>query len=154
MNRMLMVFEGNALEVYPSEYFNNHSHEEAGIDLYVPENIVVPAGALGFKIDLKVKCCLMQMGSPIPYLLMCRSSIIKYPLRQSNSVGLIDAGYRGTIKFPVDNLHRDADGSCFIEKGTRLCQLVAFDGKPIVTTVVNSLPGSKRGDGGFGSTGA
>ena len=41
---------------------------------------------------------------PCSFLLLPRSSISKTPLRLSNSVGLIDAGYRGELQAPVDNI--------------------------------------------------
>ena len=40
----------------------------------------------------------------VSYYLYPRSSIIKTPLRMSNSVGIIDAGYRGNIIGCVDNI--------------------------------------------------
>ena len=41
---------------------------------------------------------------------MPRSSISKTPLRMSNSVGLIDGGYRGEIMASVDNISDDDSG--------------------------------------------
>lgn len=83
------------------------------------------------------------------WLLFPRSSIAKTPLRTSNSIGLIDAGYRGTIKLAVDNIR---DYSFEVKRGDRLCQAVAFDGKPLTFGLVEDLPDSERGTGGFGST--
>ena len=39
---------------------------------------------------------------PVPCLLIPRSSISGTPYRLSNSIGLIDAGYRGEVKAKVD----------------------------------------------------
>ena len=85
-----------------------------------------------------------------PYLLMPRSSISKTPLRLSNAIGLIDAGYRGEIMAAVDNIKKE---SYEVEKGQRLFQLVSMDGGPIYFELVDNLSTSKRGEGGFGSTG-
>lgn len=68
-----------------------------------------------------------------------------------NSPGTIDAGYRGEISVVVINT--DATTAFVIETGDRIAQLVI---QPVVRArfvAVTSLPGSSRGDGGFGSTG-
>ena len=85
-----------------------------------------------------------------PYLLMPRSSIFKTPLRQCNSIGLIDAGYRGQIMVAVDNIK---DDDYVIEVKQRLFQLVAMDGSPIYFELIDELTETTRGEGGFGSTG-
>ena len=90
-------------------------------------------------------CC-----NPCGYYLMPRSSIVKTPLRLANSVGLIDSSYRGTIRAVVDNIKMT---DYVVEKGSRLFQIVAHDGKPITHEFVNELSETQRGDGGFGSTG-
>ena len=81
---------------------------------------------------------------------MPRSSISKTPLRQCNSVGLIDGGYRGEIMAAVDNVK---DEPYTVEPGQRLFQLVAMDGSPIHFELVSMLTETGRGEGGFGSTG-
>ena len=52
---------------------------------------------------------------------------------------------------------RDSDNikqeSYEVEKGQRLFQLVSMDGGPIYFQLVDILSTSKRGEGGFGSTG-
>ncbi|MBL6964583.1 MAG: dUTP diphosphatase, partial [Bacteroidetes bacterium] len=85
-----------------------------------------------------------------PYLLMPRSSIAKTPLRLSNSIGLIDGGYRGEIMAAVDNIKNE---DYTVEPGQRLFQLVAMDGSPIHFELVDELSHTTRGSGGFGSTG-
>ena len=83
-------------------------------------------------------------------MLLPRSSISKTPLRLSNSVGLIDSGYRGVIQAPVDNI---SDEDYVIEEGTRLFQIV---NSPLETfkdiEIVDTLGDTDRGEGGFGST--
>ena len=68
----------------------------------------------------------------------------------SNSIGLIDAGYRGEIMAMCDNIKTY---SYIIEKGQRLFQLVATDSSPIHYELVEELEMTTRGAGGFGSTG-
>lgn len=83
------------------------------------------------------------------FWLLPRSSISKTGLRLANSVGLIDAGYRGTIKAACD-------GVVAVEANMRLFQLAAPDLLPWdEVRVVTEIPGGAtlRGVGGFGSTG-
>ena len=81
---------------------------------------------------------------------MPRSSISKTPLRQCNSIGLIDAGYRGEIMAAVDNIK---ETSFTVNPGQRLFQLVSMDGGAISFEIVPELSETERGKGGFGSTG-
>ena len=68
----------------------------------------------------------------------------------SNSIGLIDGGYRGEIMASCDNIK---DYEYEIKEGQRLFQLVSYDLTSIEYTIVRELSDSSRGDGGFGSTG-
>ena len=87
------------------------------------------------------------------YWLIPRSKISKTPLRMSNSIGLIDAGYRGELMAAVDNA---SDRTYDIQRGTSLFQLVAPDCRPLELewTTRQNLSETERGDGGFGSTDA
>ncbi|KAF4742221.1 hypothetical protein FOZ63_026115, partial [Perkinsus olseni] len=85
----------------------------------------------------------------LSWLLMARSSISKTPLRLSNSIGLIDQGYRGEIIAAVDNIKNEA---YTVKGGDRLVQAVGFDGKGITMELVEELDETTRGEGGFGST--
>ena len=129
--------------------YNNHSHfhqGDAGLDLFITKDQVILPGTTA-RIHLGISC--ENMDSK-PYLLMARSSISKTPLRLSNSVGLIDAGYRGEIMAAVDNIK---DFSFSLEKGQRLFQLVSMNGDAIHFELVDTLSKTSRGEGGFGSTG-
>jgi dUTP pyrophosphatase len=68
-----------------------------------------------------------------------------------NAPGTIDAGYRGEIK--VTLLNTDASRPVSFRRGDRIAQLVIQRVEPVLFHEVESLPGSARGDGGFGSTG-
>ena len=74
-----------------------------------------------------------------------------YGLTLSNAPGLIDAGYRGEVVCAVVNLDREQPVS--IAKGDRIAQLVIVAVPEVRPTWVEELPGSTRGEGGFGSTG-
>jgi dUTP pyrophosphatase len=85
-------------------------------------------------------------------LVFPRSSVRKYDLQLSNSVGVIDSGYRGTIQFTFRVL--DVDSPKMYEIGDRIGQLIVLP-YPIVNFMeVDELSETVRGEGGFGSTGA
>ncbi len=68
-----------------------------------------------------------------------------------NAPGTVDAGYRGEIK--VTLLNTDLSQPVEFGRGDRIAQLVIQRVARPVFHEVGSLPGSARGDGGFGSTG-
>jgi dUTP pyrophosphatase len=68
-----------------------------------------------------------------------------------NAPGTIDAGYRGEIK--VTLLNTDATHPVRFQRGDRIAQLIVQRVQQIAFHEVEILPGSARGDGGFGSTG-
>ena len=68
-----------------------------------------------------------------------------------NTPGTIDAGYRGEIKVPLVN--HDRDETIVVRRGDRIAQLVVQPVTRVVFDVVDELPESTRGAGGFGSTG-
>ncbi len=124
---------------------------DVGVDLFCTEDIVVPArgqATLDFKIVCK--CVAYDGNNTMAYYLYPRSSISKTPLRMSNSVGIIDAGYRGHIMAKVDNI---SDTDFVVKTGDRYFQIcVPFLITPtVVLTEVNDV--TERGAGGFGSTG-
>jgi dUTP pyrophosphatase len=68
-----------------------------------------------------------------------------------NAPGTIDSGYRGEIKVIVVNL--DPTDPIELRRGDRIAQLVVQRVERAEFTVVPTLPGSVRAEGGFGSTG-
>ncbi len=67
-----------------------------------------------------------------------------------NSPGLIDAGYRGELKVVL--LNTDRDERFVVEPGMRIAQLVVVPVALPEPTEVTELPGSERGEKGFGSS--
>lgn len=76
---------------------------------------------------------------------------LKEGLALANAPGLIDSGYRGEIKVIVVNL--DTSSTIDIRRGDKIAQLVVQEVESVELEVVAELPGSERGEGGFGSTG-
>jgi len=68
-----------------------------------------------------------------------------------NAPGTVDAGYRGEIS--VTLLNTDPDHEIRLSKGDRIAQLVIQQVERAEFVAVDHLPGSHRGEGGFGSTG-
>ena len=132
-----------------NKFYKNHGHfhdGDAGLDLYVLEDIIFEAGDTKL-IKLGISC---EPKDGRAYYLFPRSSISKTPLRMSNSIGLIDGGYRGEIMASCDNVK---DANYVAKKGQRLFQLVAANCSPISYKLVEELSDTSRGSGGFGSTG-
>ena len=131
------------------KFYENHGHfhdGDAGLDLYILENQIFNPHDTQL-IKLGISC---QPEDKKAYYLIPRSSISKTPLRMSNSIGLIDGGYRGEIMASCDNIK---DYIYEVKKGERLFQLVAADSSPISYILKKKLSKTSRGGGGFGSTG-
>ena len=85
-------------------------------------------------------------------LLFPRSSITKTNLMLKNSVGVIDSGYRGTVKvkFHIDKLSKHSPYMI----GDRVAQMMIVPRPHIQLEAVDNLSETIRGTGGFGSTGS
>lgn len=84
-------------------------------------------------------------------LLFSRSGMgIKSGISLSNSVGVIDSDYRGEIGV---GLHNTSDADYTVHPGDRIAQLMITPVIRPTVTLVDELPASERGAGGFGSTG-
>lgn len=64
--------------------------------------------------------------------------------------GVIDAGYRGEI---IVKLYNHGDANVFLDKGSRIAQLVVTAIYTDAIKVVESLDATGRGKNGFGSSG-
>ena len=68
-----------------------------------------------------------------------------------NTPGTVDAGYRGEVKVLLVN--HDPSAEVRLRRGDRVAQLVVQQVERARFVEVERLPGSDRGDGGYGSTG-
>ncbi len=75
----------------------------------------------------------------------------KHGVTVVNAPGTVDAGYRGEIA--VTLLNSDTQHAVTFVKGDRIAQLVIQQVETANFVSVETLPGSHRGDAGFGSTG-
>jgi dUTP pyrophosphatase len=76
---------------------------------------------------------------------------VRYGVSLVNAPGTIDAGYRGEIAVSLVNL--DPRDPVVLARGDRIAQLVVQRVEHAVLHEVDRLPGSDRGEGGFGSSG-
>lgn len=126
-----------------------YAHDtDACADLYALEDVDVNAHTYGNKIRTGVS---IQLPEGWVAMIFPRSSIgAKTPFRLSNSVGIIDSGYRGELGVLFDNT---SDNVTSIKKGDRIAQLLVMPSYRFLPKVVDILEDSDRGEGGFGSTG-
>jgi dUTP pyrophosphatase len=85
-------------------------------------------------------------------LVFPRSSLSNYDLMLTNHVGVIDSGYRGevTAKFRPTK----PNGVVIYEVGDRIAQMIIIPYPQVEFEEVDELSDSKRGTGGYGSTGS
>lgn len=140
------------------EQLQKHRYTDSGFDIpMLKDEIYNKNDQVPFRLGVHVSAGDYK-GNPQPCLLMPRSSIYKTPYRLCNSIGLLDAGYRGEVKAMTDVVKTE-ETFTNLETGTRLFQLCSHDFMPwkeiiIVDSMFNLLPApDNRGDGGFGSTG-
>jgi len=137
------------------EYYSTvkSSKTDSGLDLIIPEQIVIPKRSIGFKIHLGIRCQPeFEDKKARGFYLYPRSSTgSKTPLRLSNGTGIIDFEYRGEIIACVDNI---SDDDFVAQKGVRLFQLCSPDLSPITLKLSDNLNDTIRSSGGYGSTGA
>ena len=140
---------------------NNHRNSDSGFDIpMLQENVKLAHPLHTFNLGIKVAA--VENDSPLPCLLLPRSSISNSPFRLSNSIGLIDSGYRGEVKAKVDIRREMAinfiNEEYIVNNGLRLFQLCRNNFLPwnnvVVVQFENELPQARdnRGAGGFGST--
>jgi dUTP pyrophosphatase len=161
MNYLLLVKLDDDLDENIKEYYKNYklAHEgDAGIDLVCPSEQSMKVFDVE-KINFKVKCAMVdQNGNLCSYYLYPRSSLSKHPLMLANHVGIIDSGYRGNLMakvrcLPPSNDDIEKTFSHKIHSGDKLFQICSPTLGRIKLSVVDELPESDRGSGGFGSTG-
>ena len=120
---------------------------DAGLDLYTPIDVYLPAHE-EIIIDT-----LVAMEIPEGYFgaIFARSGLAaKQGLRPANCVGVIDSDYRGPVKVA---LHNDTQEHQIVHQGDRIAQLLIQPVCRMKAIEVDDLNETRRGRGGFGSTG-
>ena len=132
-------------------------NENAGVDVYTFG--VEDKGAVRMvHSEIVAKLIDTVAGKAVHYYLAPRSSIWKSGVTMANSMGIIDASYRGELMgacLPI--VGADAGTEVKLAVGDRLFQILAPDMGHISSVVVRpleELDTTTRGAGGFGSSGA
>lgn len=138
--------DGNAkIPTYGSEF-------AAGADLYAvihneEKKIEILPGETAF-IDTGL---VMEIPEGYVGLIYARSGLAcKQGLAPANKVGLIDSDYRGNIMVA---LYNQSNGTRIISEGDRIAQIIIQPVEQFGFNVKENLSDTKRGEGGFGSTG-
>jgi dUTP pyrophosphatase len=118
---------------------------DAGMDLVATEIISETPSQITYGTGLA-----MEIPDGMVGLVFPRSSIRNTGLTLSNSVGVIDAGYRGEIQA---TFNKNGVKDEFYKVGDRVCQIIIVPHPIIKIVEVDELSESSRGSGGFGSTG-
>jgi dUTP pyrophosphatase len=84
-------------------------------------------------------------------LVFPRSSIRKYDLELTNSVGVIDSGYRGEIQLTFNKVNNK---TTIYNVGDRVGQIMIIPYPKINFVESDELTITERGEGGFGSSGS
>ena len=84
-------------------------------------------------------------------LVFPRSSIRNYDLSLTNSVGVVDSGYRGELQATFRK-HKGVASKTY-KVGDRVAQIMIIPHPDVEFNEVDELSDSERGEGGFGSTG-
>lgn len=133
--------------------YENHSsfHEgDAGLDIFTPTKTVIMPLSKGI-IKTGIHCEATENGKNCSFWMLPRSSVAtKTPLILANSMGLIDAGYRGEL---MGVFYNTSNTAFVVEQGTRLLQICSASLMPVTFELTDSLSETSRGEGGYGSTG-
>lgn len=125
------------------------TNASAGMDLraFIPESITLqPLERAIIKTGLFIELPVGVEAQVRP-----RSGLAaKKGITVLNSPGTIDADYRGEIGVILVNLSNEA---FVVENGERIAQLVIAKHERADWNLVDTLSETKRGEGGFGSTG-
>ena len=115
---------------------------DAGYDLYA-SSCHYEDGMLHYGTGVAVEIPVGYVGLVFP-----RSSIANTHLTLSNSVGVIDSGFRGEIKAKIRK-----GGTRGYNVGDRIAQLIIIPYPEVTFVEVDELSDSDRGIGGYGSSG-
>jgi dUTP pyrophosphatase len=140
----------NIKKIHPNAVIPSYAKSgDAGLDLVATTIIGETLGSITYGLGIALEIPEGFVGLVFP-----RSSIRKTNLQLSNSVGVIDSGYRGELQATfnkiqgIDNVEREN-----YKVGDRVCQIIIIPHPPIEFNEVNELSNTERGEGGFGSTG-
>ena len=122
---------------------------DAGVDLCAREPALLEPGGGRALVPTGVA---VALPDGFAGLVLPRSGLAaRHGVTCLNTPGLVDSGYRGELKVLLVNT--DPHQPYQVERGDRIAQLVVAAVAHVAFALVEELPSSERGDGGFGHTG-
>ena len=122
---------------------------DAGADLVAREGVVLAAAGGRAMVPTGVAVAIPHGHAG---LVLPRSGLaLRHGVTVMNAPGLVDAGYRGELNVVLVNT--DPTEDYVVQRGDRIAQLVIVAVAQVALTVVDKLPDSERGSGGFGHSG-
>lgn len=121
---------------------------DAGADLVSTEALVLEPGA---RATVGTGVSIALPDGYVAFVVPRSGLAMKHGITIVNSPGTVDAGYRGEIR--VTLLNTDSALAYPVAVGDRIAQLIVMPVARARFVPVETLPGSHRGDAGFGSTG-
>lgn len=122
-------------------------HDDAAYDIRANADLVIQPG----DVQLVPTGLFLELPEAFEAQVRPRSGLaLKHGITLLNSPGTIDAGYRGEVGIITFNAGREPFA---IARGDRVAQMVVQHLPAVELVAVEALEDSKRGAGGFGSTG-
>ncbi len=132
------------------EHVPEYAHPgDAGADLIATETVVLEPGE---RATVGTGSAIALPDGHVAFVVPRSGLAAKHGITIVNTPGTVDAGYRGEIR--VILLNTDRSQPYTITAGDRIAQLVVLPVARARFVPVDRLPGSHRGEGGFGSTGS
>ncbi len=131
------------------EHVPEYAHPgDAGADLTATETVVLGPGE---RATVGTGSAIALPDGYVAFVVPRSGLAARHGITIVNTPGTVDAGYRGEIR--VILLNTDRSEPYTITAGDRIAQLVVLPVTRARFVPVERLPGSHRGEGGFGSTG-
>ena len=140
----------NIKKLHPDAVIPTYAKEgDAGMDLVATSIISETHTQITYGLGVALEIPNGFVGLVFP-----RSSIRKTRLQLSNSVGVIDSGYRGELQATFNKITTTLENQKNDYKvGDRVAQIMIIPHPSIDFQEVEYLSNTQRGEGGFGSTG-
>ena len=158
------------VKCHPAAKMPEYAHpDDSGMDVYAVDDYVIHPG------ETKLIPTGIKVAVPNGYEIQIRPKsgrALKTKMRIANSIGTVDAGFRGELQVIIENIEPpikditydfDDNGRPIITsilrgsdmtigKGEKFAQLVLMEVPKAVLFQVENLDDTERGNGGFGST--
>lgn len=158
------------VKCHPDAKMPEYAHpDDSGMDIYAVDDYVIHPG------ETKLIPTGIKVAVPNGYEIQIRPKsgrALKTKMRIANSIGTVDAGFRGELQVIIENIEPpikditydfDDNGRPIIAsilrgsdmtigKGEKFAQLVLMEVPKAVLFQVENLDDTERGNGGFGST--